>query len=518
MSILRIGLPILGVIFMFGCAQTGPIAEDVLPEPEELLPTPFVTAPLPGVDSLVIDHVVETYDSTFVEATKEIKAQESYLEGEQLVAHAESILTVTIGPSVLQDSASVEEVDAGAFAESVQGAREVLVQAGRAQAAQDSAQVQSLLATAQQRLEEAVSLNPRHEESRLQLAQLYNIRANNFQEQGAWEEALELLRGLVALRANQHGLWSRIARILDNLERFPDAAVIWLRAAGTVLDDSILSFDDAAIDSSSVFTYSVRSYRSFVNARSGKGVHRALAQAQEYATSEDEYDFAKREQVWAQWDYLNLGNRLVFDSLRQVAAESPIEALEGFEELIPRLVRPAALWDANYNYAILSHQNNFEDRALDTLRTLWYTVAKTDSSARTPHVWEPDSLITEWLPYPNFEEDLRTNYSGVLFERALSHRRAGRSGLTFTYLMQVTETGSSYTGKAYIEALRSARYNPEQALELEPQVEAVFDEMEREDQLAYLQEIGNLYRRLGKNDETRTFLERYKAIRSQPSN
>ena len=359
-------------------------------------------------------------------------------------------------------------------------------------------------------------LNPRHEESRYQLAQVYRIRANSFRDQAAWEQVLTILRELVLLRANEHGLWAEMAHALDELGRFSDGATLWLRAAETVLDDARFSFEDAPVDSARVFNYGVRSYRSFVKSRSGEGVYRALMQAGQYATSAEEIAYTRQELVWAQWDYFNLHHRLVFDSLRQVALDTPLEVITELGELIPALTRPAARWEANYSYAVLSHRNGFEDAGLDTLKMLWYTIQDIMPSP-TP-VREPgvrDSLVLQPLPYADFKEDVRSAYGGALFERALLHHQNGQSGSAFTYLMQVVETRSSYTGKAYIEALKLARYNPEQALKMEPEIEEVFDQFEREDQLAYLREIGNLYRRLGRNDKTVIFLDRFRAIRDQ---
>ena len=517
MGIVRSVLPALLIVFLFGCSQTGPIVSEQPPPEPEVVVRDFVTGPLPGVDSVVISNVLETFDSTFVDAASEYQAQQSFLQGQALTVRAESLLTMIAGPSILENVS--DEVDEEAFSNAVEGAREALAQASQAQADQDSTQAQLLLATAQQRLEEAVSLNPRHEESLYQLAQVYAIRANYFRQQAMWEQVLELLRGLVALRSNEHGLWAEIAIALDDLERFPHAAVMWLRAAETVLEDSRLSFDDAPVDTGLVFTYSVRSYRSFLNNRNGQGVNRALTQALQYTSSTEEYDFVTQELVWSQWDYLNLGHRIVFDSLRQVALEAPLSALTELEELIPALTRPAARWEANYNYAILSYDNGFEDRALDTLQVLWDRVTNIDPNKNVRHVFHSDDTWTLGaFPYITFQEDLRSAYGSVLFERAFSHVRSGRSGVAFTYFMQVAEIGSEYTGKAYIEALKLARYNPEQALKIEPRVEEIFDELDQEDQMAYLREIGNLYRRLGENDKTQSILARFRNIRDQVSN
>ncbi len=507
-------LPLLAAIVWFGCAQVAPIVEEPIPAPEPV--STFVTGPLPGVDSLVIRDVVNTFDSTFVEATSEVQAQAWFLEGQQLVMHAESVLTAVTGPSVLSDTSANSELDADAFAEAVQLAREAVTDAARAQAAQDSTLAQSLLETAQTRLEDAVALNPRHEESRYQLAQVYAIRANYFREQSAWEETLRLLRGLAALRANEHGLWAEIAIALGHLGRSSEAAILWLRATETILENTRLAFEEVPLDSVQMFNYSVRAYREFVHSRNGHGVHRALLQAYTYATSPDAANFAEQELVWAQWDHMNLDHRLVFDSLQQAAPETPLQVLTELETLIPALTRSAARSEARYTYAILSYDNGFEDRALETLQALWQSVLMDSTRARISAAG--DRLVQSPVPYPTFAEELRQAYAALLFDRARTHRQNGSSGLAFTYLMQVTDLESTYTGKAYIEALRLARYNPQQALKLEPRMEAVFDELDQEDQLAYLREMGGLYRRIGELDKTQALLERFRAIRSQVSN
>ena len=505
-------LPVLAAMVWFGCAQVAPVVEEVpLPAPESV--STFVTGPLPGVDSLVIRDVVDTFDSTFVEATSEVQAQAWFLEGQQLVMHAESVLTAITGPSVLSDTSASGELDEEAFAESVQLAREAITDAAQAQ---DSTLAQSLLATAQARLEDAVALNPRHEESRYQLARVYSIRANYFREQLAWEETLKLLRGLAALRANEHGLWAEMAIALGHLDRVSEAAVLWLQAADIVLENARLAFEEIPLDSAQVFNYSVRAYRAFVESRNGNGVHRALLQAYTFATSADAANSAEQELIWAQWDHMNLEHRIVFDSLRQVAPETPLQVLTELETLIPALTRAAARAEARYTHAILSYDNGFEDRALESLQKLWQAVPM--DSGRDRISAEGDRLIQGPAPYPMFAEDLRQAYAALLFDRARTHRQGGSSGLAFTYLMQVTDLESTYTGKAYIEALRLARYNPQQALNLESRVEAVFDELEHEDQLAYLREMGELYRRIGELDKVQALLERYNAIRGQTSN
>jgi len=513
----RVGLPVLLAAFIIGCGRTAPIVTMPDPVPSQSSSSPsFLSGSLPGVDSLVIQDVLETFDSTFVDATTEFQVETKFLEGQQLVASAESILTVVVGPSVLADSASTV-VDVTAFESAVQGARQVLSAAAQAQAAQDSTQAQFLLANAQTLLEEAVSLNPRHEESQYQLAQVYSIRASYFREQVAWQEVLEILRGLVALRANEHGLWAEIALALQNLERFDDSAVLWLRSAQTVFNDAELSFEDAPLDSALIFTYSVRAYRAFLSSRNADGVNQSLVQALQYTRSVEEYAFALQELAWIQWDGSNLRHRLTFDSLRQVATENPIVAMNGLEGMIPALSRPAARWETVYNYAVLSHQNGFEDRSLDSLNVLWNIVADMDSSTMGIHQFsrQQQVLIPAVLPYPSFPEDVRSAYATVLYDRALSHRQSGRSALAFTYFIQLADLRTEYTARAYIEAIRLARYNPEQALQIEPRFEEQFATFAIDDQLEYLIEIGNLYRRLGRNDEARIYLNRFRTIRDQ---
>ena len=505
---------------LFGCSRTAPvvIAPEINPEPEALA---FVTGPLPGVDSLVISKVLDEFDSTFVHAEAEVEATTQYLEGQRLIIYAESLLTEIVGPSILSNFSEEagETVDTSAFVDAFQEAQEVLTEATRAQAAQDSVQAQNLLFNAQTRLEEAVMLNPRHEEARYQLAQVYAIRANFFREQAAWEEMLTILQELILLRTDEHGLWAEIANALDQLDRFSHSAVLWLRAAETVLDDARLSFDDATVDSARVFNYTVRSYRSFVNSRNGEGVYRTLMQARQYAMNTQQKNFANQELIWAQWDFFNLDHRLVFDSLRQAAPDSPMDVITKLGSLIPALSRPAARWEASYNHAVLSHSNGIESPALDTLKVLWYTIRDIPpDSTQVIRSDVSDTLVLATMPYAEFIEDVRIAYAGALFERALTHLQEGQSGRAFTYLMQVVETGSSYTGRAYIEALKLARYNPEQALGMEAKIEEVFDEFVRDDQLTYLREMGNLYRRIGNNDKAASFLSRFRYIRDRAPN
>ena len=505
-------LLVLFTIVWFGCGQTAPIVEVLEVEPEPEIKKDFVTGPLPGIDSLVLNDVLNTFDSTFVDESSEIQAQEWFLEGQQLVIHAESVLTAFAGPSVLSDSNSDGLVDTVAFNESLELVREALRGASQAQADNDSIEVQRSLAIAQERLEAAVKLNPRHEESRYQLAQIYNIRANYFREQSAWEENLKILRELATLHANEDGLWAEMAISLENLNRPSESAVFWLQAADIVLDNKRLAFEEIQLDSSKVFVYSQRAYREFIKSKNGYGVHRALLQAYMHATSPEAANFAEQELIWAQWDHMNLENRIVFDSLRQVAQITPLEALIGLENLIQKLTATTAKTEARYTHAILSYENAMYDGALKTLYDLWKTVSMDSTDSKISH--EGDRLIRSSVPYLEFPEDLRHTYATLLFDRARLYRESGSSGLSFTYLMQVVDLESTLTGKAYIEALKLARYNPEQALNLEPRVEKIFDELELEDQLAYLKELGGLYHRIGNLEKAQALLERFRAIRN----
>ncbi len=510
--------------WVIGCARTAPVIE--IPMPEVPL-AGLVSGPLPGADSTVIQDVAVTFDSTFVAAQAEAHAQRAYLNGQALIERVDSLVSRLVGPSALGNSvADPESADTTGFVSANDEARRTLAYAARAQVSQDSVLAQSLLSEAQQLFEEAVSLNPWHEEARYQLAQVYYIRANRFRQDRAWEEVLRLLRELVKLRADEHGLWAEMALALDQLGQPEASALAWRKAAEVVLDDSRLAFEPVppSVDSVALFTYNVQAYRAFVDSRNGEGVRHSLTEAWKYATSGEETDFAQRELTWAIWDYPDFENRLAFDSLRSAAANDPLGARTGLGQLLEQLVRPSAQREARYNHALLSYDNGFEDGALDTLKALWHDVTNTlemeSDFPSTGNMAEQlasaaviESLVAKPMPYAAFPEDLRSTYATFLYERSLLHMQEGASALAFTYLMQVVETGSQYTGRAYVDALKLARYNPEQALELESRVEAVYDTLSREDQLAYLVQIGNLYRRLGQNEKAAVILARYRALR-----
>ncbi len=496
----------LCLAFLWGCGSSAPVV--TVSEPVSADP---VSPPLPGVDSLVIADVLNSFHGTFVRASAETRAEEDFLAGRVLFERIDSTLRLLNGDHPLDamgDSADgAAAVDTTAFEEAHTRARQTLVRAAQAQTEQDSVLVQSLLAESQGLFESALALNPLHEGARHQLAQVYSVRAQWFREEEAWEEVLALLRGLLALRADDHNLWAEVAVVLENMNQFPGAALTWLQAAETVLDDALLAFTPEAErpppDSLTLFTYYVRSYRAFVENRDGEGVRRALSDAQQYATTAEQEDFARQEMDWVLWDYHHFENRLAYDSLQTLFSADPLAARDGLVWLIPRLTRISSRLEASYNHALLNWEHDGREAALDTLQVLWGFVG--------------DSTSTQKTPYPAFTEDLRQTYATALFERAVEHRRDGASALAFTYLMQVTEVRSQYTGRAFVEALRLARYNPEQALLLEPRIEKVFDAMQREDQLAYLTLMGNLHRRVGDRDKARVLLERYRVLRAAES-
>lgn len=502
-------LPLAGALclaFLWGCGSSKEVVTESEPAPMDP-----VSPPLPGVDSLVIADVLNSFHGAFVHVLAETRAEENFLEGRALFERIDSTLNQLNGESPLSsldasgDSADVAPVDTLAFTEAHTEARLALVEAAQAQAQQDSLRVRTLLAESQRLFENALALNPRHEDARHQLAQVYSVRAQWLRQDEAWEEVLALLRGLLALRADDHALWAEVAVVLENLNQFPASALTWLQASEAVLDDSRLAFvpetEQPPPDSLTLFTYYVRSYRAFVESRDGEGVRHALPLAQEYTTTSEQEDYARNEMDWVLWDHHNFENRLLYDSLQTLFSTDPPGARQGLAWLIPRLTQTSARVEASYNHALLSWEHDDQEGALDTLQVLWGLVA--------------DSGGTDNTPYPEFVGDLRQTYATTLFERALEHRREGASALAFTYLLQVTEVESQYTGRAFVEALRLARYNPEQARLLEPRIEKIFDTMQWEDQLAYLTLMGNLYRRTGNTEKVRALLDRYRTLRTE---
>ncbi|MYJ56100.1 MAG: hypothetical protein F4096_06680, partial [Rhodothermaceae bacterium] len=306
---------------LFGCARTTPIVVDS-PEPVSIV-VPIVEPPLPGTDSLIVQGVSEAFDSTFVAFDVEQLARENHLQGQELFIRIEGILAEIIGPSSLPDSFPIEEgnVDTVAFELANQEARQALADAARAQLAMDSTTALALLNEAQRLFERAVSLNPWYEEAQYQLAQVYTIRASYFQDVQAWSETLEILRELVKLRADEHGLWAEMAIAFENTGQSVASGLIWRQAAQVVLEDSEYAFEltPPPVDSTTFFTYNVQAYRAFVDGRHGEGVRLSLVDLWPYAATEEEKEFVLGEFSWALWDYDNFESRLVFDSLRSAA-------------------------------------------------------------------------------------------------------------------------------------------------------------------------------------------------------
>ena len=282
------------------------------------------------------------------------------------------------------------------------------------------------------------------------------------------------------------------------------------------------------VDSATHFLYNVRAHQAFSKIGDATGVHASLADAWTHAPTKEQWDYVHGELVWSLWDGNNLGARLTFDSLQAAQETAPFDVIAGLDALIPSLKRVSARLDAGYVYSVLSYDNNLEDLALDSLQVLWdvmneaLTSYAASGSSREQISWENRSqwdtdrvrhaIVQNPLPYPNYRDNLRTAYATFLFERAIQHIQDGGSAKAFAYLMQIVETGSEYTGRAYLEALKLARYNPPQALQLEPRIEEVFEDMTVTDQQAYLREIGDLYRRLGNLEKVSELLERFRAL------
>ena len=476
-----------------GCSSS---REVVVEEPATVVPevVPIVSSPLPGVATQVVEAVAASYDSTFVAAPAEQAADAHYVEGRHVQARLDSMLAPGYGGGPLQERATASStVDTTAMVQ----ARLKTVEAIQAQEQRDSTRALVLLGEAQLLFEDALQYNPHHDEARYQLVQIYKIQAQRYQGQRRWDQVLHMLRGLLALNADQHALWAELAAVLDTLGQYEASGLAWLQAATVVLDDARLAFvpEAPAPDSLTLFSYSQRAYSVFVQGRHGAGVRQALSQAITFASNATQHAYATGEQTWALWDGTNFEHRLAFDSLLTVATDDPQGARDGLATLLTRLEQRSSQLEANYNHAILSWQLAQYDQALDTLQVLWGSLGENTQ-----------------MPYAEFRENLSDMYASLLFQRGLQHRQDGASARAFTYLLMVTELDGHHSGPALIEALKLTRNNPRQARQLEPRIEAVFDQLAPEEQRTYLQLMGNLYRRVGDTDIAQTFLRRYKAV------
>ena len=146
-------LPVAGALclaLLWGCGSS----KGVVTENNSVLMDP-ISPPLPGVDSLVIADVLNSFHGAFVHALAETQAEENFLEGRAVFERIDSTLRRMNGDPPLQslhasrDSADVVPVDTLAFTEAHTQAQQVLVQAAQAQAQRDSLRVQTLLAESQ---------------------------------------------------------------------------------------------------------------------------------------------------------------------------------------------------------------------------------------------------------------------------------------------------------------------------------------------------------------------------------
>ncbi|MDE2730207.1 MAG: hypothetical protein OXI38_02280 [Bacteroidota bacterium] len=487
-------LALIGILLIgAGCSSSRvvevPPVEESVAAPSAV---PIVTAPLPGVDSLVVAQVAESYDSTFVAAAAERQASEHYSVGHQVQIRLDSLLILQHGRGPLEGSGGSE-----ADTTTLDRAMRTVSAAAQAQARQDSVQALALLDEAQRLYEAALQHNPFHEDARFQLSRVYRFLAQRYQLQHQWEATLRTLRGLLELNADQHVLWADMAVVLDTLQDYEASGLAWLQAATVVLDDARLAFTAEAPppDSLTLFNYYQRAYSVFVKDRNGGGVRQSLAQAITYATDSTQYVYAVREQDWARWDGDHFEHRLAFDSLLTLAAAQPLDARNGLYALIRQLQTSPARLEANYNAAILTWQLEEYDSSLDSLQILW---------ART--------RAAERMPYEEFPAHLQETYGSMLFQRGMQHQQDGSSAIAFAYLLMVPKLESRYAGAAYIEALKLTRGNPRQARQLEPQIEEVFDVLTPEQQRTYLSLMGNLYRRIGETDKAQVFLTRYRSV------
>ena len=494
--LLRWLLPVgfICALVLSGCSGAREVAsEDAAPEPVPE-PVEIATPPLPEVDTVAVALSADPLGSTLVAAPFGVEAEQGIPEGRTLQQRLDSLLVLLNGAGPLdRPVADTSAADSTAFLD----AQRTLVAAAQAQDRQDSTQAQALLTEAQRRFEEILLHDPEHFDARYQLQRIYGIQARRYAGERNWSDVLTVLRGLIALNADQHRLWAEVAVVLQNLEWHDASALAWMRAAAVVRDDSGMAAASQVppLDSLSLFTYYQRAYRDFALVRDGAGVRAALSQAVTFAADSTQHAYAVSELAWARWDGRNFGHRLAFDSLQTLAANDPEAALAGLAELMDRVGQHSALLEVAYNHAILSWQEGWHDQALDTLQALW---GRTDAAKA--------------MPYEEFAADLLDTYASALFQRGLQHRQAGASARAFTYLLMVTALGSRYTGQAYIEALRLTRNNPRQARKLAPQIEAVYDSLTVDDRRTYLSLLGSFYRRIGDAETAKTYLDRYQAL------
>ena len=249
-------IPLL--LFVFGCGSSKhAIVETPVPQ-DSVQVVPLIPDTLAGIYPITINDVLDTFHNTFVPFEHEVESETNFMAGIELFQEIDSTLNAP------------HNVDTTGFAEEYAQGEEAIRMAASSDAPDN------LLAEAQMYFENALELNPLHEDAKYQLAQIYKIRASTYRQAEDYEKTVELLKNILLLRQDDHNLWAELAFALEENDDFEESAVIWLRAAETVLDDYYFHFpveeESPPQDSLTLFTYYVKSYQAFiVNQRRRRG-------------------------------------------------------------------------------------------------------------------------------------------------------------------------------------------------------------------------------------------------------
>ena len=226
---------------------------------------------------------------------------------------------------------------------------------------------------------------------------------------------------------------------------------------------SLSGFADA--DSSTIFTYYVRSARASASAVDSRSALRALDAAEAWAAAEEDRALLEAERAWLLWDDGNLVTRMRWDSLTALAQLNPGGAAKGMAALASDVRRFEARIAVRHQLALLFHQTGRNDLAMASLSALWK---------------ELDA--PEYGDGAQFDR-VREDYGALAFNMARDRMEAGDRRTALAYLLQSEATGYSRAPLAALHAARLLGNNNAAALEAAHRAEAGIERMEAQERV-----------------------------------
>ena len=465
------------VVMVFGgCAPKDVLVIDVAPQPE---PVPR----LPGVDS-VFTVIANSYArrSHLVDNRALEAGRRAVDGGRRLFEIADSLTVGILSPS---DSIQVsEEMEAESVRRYNEGAK---VLSGGVSGLSE-------LQSAAEQFQLALDANPYDTEALYWLSRVYELQAERMQDQGAYEDQVDVLKRLAELYPFRHdyaGLLAASYEHLGTAKAWSAAGAWWHRAAMLAQDEPALALEtEIVVDTATTFVYLANASRAFIEADQGNLALASIEEAVPFAVDGESRAYLQAERDWLTWDTV-LQSRKDFDRLLGVSQTDPHGAAVGLQELLTRVSLPLARIEVQYQLGLALYNSGNSSAGVSELQGAWQEVAGMDSPLR---------------------ERVQQDYGLMTYSIALEQRSSGELRNALAYLLQSESTG--FDGAAVSALTRSLllRNDPEAALDAAESAQKGWQTLDVQDRLTLLEHMVDLHRRLGRREEALDYARRYREL------